>query len=332
MKARAAFLLTCLAFFSQNLVVHAETKISVTAQKISSLDLKELTRTHFGAFKFIGGLVLKSDHPEFGGLSALHVENQTKFLSISDTGLWVTGDLRRDENKKPTGLENAILAPLLNELGQPFQDKWMADSEGLAVSENEVLITFEQASRIASFPKNAAQFKQRSKLIEGTEFSRSLRYNFGLEAIAYAPKGANLPFDIVTISEFSPNENGNARAFLRRSDGWHEFEVPLIDNYLITDAAFLPSGDLLVLERRFSLATGARARVRKILKSEISANKIASGKVILDLNQDQIIDNMEGISIFQMPDKSLRMALISDNNLFPLQRTLYLEFEMIEQP
>ena len=330
MRSRCAALL---AFFIATLPVssaNSETSINVQSQVISNLDLRDKNHTRFGEFNFVGGLVLRSNNPDFGGISALHVTPDNKITAISDSGFWFTAQLNRGENGHPLAFSQTIIAPILNSNGEQFENKWLADAEGMAVGKDKIYISMEQNSRILWFPTSGDTLKQPSQLLSGAGFTETLRTNFALEAIATPSHDSNLPYDLVAISEFSPNENGHARAFFRQSGVWKEFQIPLVDRYLITDAAFTPSGELLILERRFSLATGARARVRQLNPNDISEGALVDGKVVLDLNTDQQIDNMEGISVFKSPAGKTKLALISDNNQFPLQRTLYLEFEWSE--
>ncbi len=331
MLARFAILLACFFLTLQFNTARAHDRLEINAQIIQNLDLKDAGRTNFGDLKFVGGLVLRSKNKNFGGLSALNVSKTNQVTAITDTGFWVIGKIDRNKLGRPTGLSDASISPLLNADGKQFQNKWMADAEGMAIGKSEIFISLEQDSRIISYQRNSSQNIQSSQLVPHTEFTKSLKSNFALEAIAAAPPEAGLTFDLVAVSEFSPNEDGHARAFFRQSETWNEFQIPLFDSFLITDAAFMMNGDLLLLERRFSLATGARARVRQISSTMISAGNLATGKVILELNDGQWIDNMEGMSVFRTTNNKLKLALISDNNLFPLQRTLYLEFEWLER-
>lgn len=329
MPTRCAALLACIFLFFAT-TTHARAETNVKSRIISNLDLRDTKRIDFGKFRFLGGLVLRSSDSNFGGLSAIHISEDSVVTAIADTGFWIIGKIKRDKFGRPSQFAETLIAPLLNSDGLPFSNKWLADAEGMAVGNNTVFVSMEQESRILSFPSVRDLHKQSSQVLSGTDFVKNLKSNFALEAIAAVPKSAGLPFDLVAISEFSPNEDGHARAFFRQSEIWNEFAIPLLDRYLITDAAFMPSGDLLILERRFSLATGARARVRKIASGAIASGKVANGEVVLDLDQNQVLDNMEGMSVFKTSDGKQRLALISDNNLFPLQRTLYLEFELLE--
>lgn len=331
MRTRFAVLLACFSLTLHSNAVRADNSLEIRSQAIHSLDLRKAGRTNFGDLKFVGGLVLRSSDRNFGGMSALNVGEADRITAITDAGFWVIGRIDRDNSGRPTGVSNASISPLLNTNGRQFENKWLADAEGMAVARDQIFVSMEQDSRIISYPRKSPQGAQSSQSVPDTEFTKELRSNFALEAIASAPIEADLPFDLVAVSEFSPNKAGNARAFFSQSGKWNEFQIPLLDSYLITDAAFMMNGDLLVLERRFSLATGARARVRQIPSTMISLGNLATGRVIMELDGDQMIDNMEGITVFRTADNKMRLALISDNNLFPLQRTLYLEFEWLKK-
>ena len=63
----------------------------------------------------------------------------------------------------------------------------------------------------------------------------------------------------------------------------------------VSDAALLPSGDLLVLERKFSLFAGVGIRIRRIALKSISPGAVVDGPSIFNADLGQEIDNMEGI-------------------------------------
>ncbi len=79
--------------------------------------------------RFRGGLVLTSPSPQFGGWSGLVVDDDARsFLSISDTGVWMTGELAYD-GTHPAGIKDARLGPLLERTGFPLQRGRNRDSE-----------------------------------------------------------------------------------------------------------------------------------------------------------------------------------------------------------
>src|SRR5690606_40945914 len=98
----------------------------------------------------------------------------------------------------------------------------------------------------------------------------------------------------------------------------------------ITDGAFLPDGDLLLLERSFSIATGVRMRLRRILAAGIAPGAVADGPVLMQADMAYQIDNMEGMDVWTRADGALMVSLMSDDNHSILQRNLYLEFILHE--
>ena len=92
-----------------------------------------------------------------------------------------------------------------------------------------------------------------------------------------------------------------------------------------TGAATLDNGDVVVLERRFTVIGGVAARLR-LLKNVATGN--LEGKVIAELIPPVSVDNMEGIAVRRDPSGNYLIYLLSDDNFFPVQRTLLLIFEL----
>ncbi len=61
----------------------------------------------------------------------------------------------------------------------------------------------------------------------------------------------------------------------------------------VTDLAFLPSGKILLLERRYSLLGGLGARIRRIPADAIAAGRTVDGPVIFEADGSHQIDNLE---------------------------------------
>ena len=108
------------------------------------------------------------------------------------------------------------------------------------------------------------------------------------------------------------------------------FTVKRNGNFDITDGAFLPDGDLLLLERSFSMADGVKMRLRRIEAETIAPGKIADGPVLLDTDMAYQIDNMEAIDVWRRDDCQLMVSMMSDDNHSMLQSNLYLEFVLHE--
>jgi hypothetical protein len=101
-------------------------------------------------------------------------------------------------------------------------------------------------------------------------------------------------------------------------------------NFDITDGAFLPDGDLLLLERSYTMAEGVKMRLRRIYGETIAAGTVADGPVLLEADMGYQIDNMEGLDVWRRADGAQIVSLISDDNHSILQRNLYLEFILHE--
>jgi hypothetical protein len=108
------------------------------------------------------------------------------------------------------------------------------------------------------------------------------------------------------------------------------FTVVRADPYSVTDGAFLPDGDLLLLERRFNFASGLGMRVRRIAAGKIRPGAVVDGDVMLEADMSYQIDNMEALDVISRPDGEIRLILVSDDNHSILERNLMLEFRLIK--
>ena len=60
------------------------------------------------------------------------------------------------------------------------------------------------------------------------------------------------------------------------------------------------------------------------------AGAVVDGPVIMQASGLNRIDNMEGLDVVPMPDGSLHLIIISDDNDSVLQQTLMLEFRLAD--
>jgi hypothetical protein len=85
-----------------------------------------------------------------------------------------------------------------------------------------------------------------------------------------------------------------------------------------------------VLERKFSLLSGIGIRIRRIGLSSLAPGAVVDGPSIFDADLGQEIDNMEGIDSHVTPEGDTVLTLISDDNFSLIQRTLLLQFTLVE--
>lgn len=319
------------AFIAHTSVLHAQStqSIEVKSRAIEQFSIGS-GQTQFGPLLYVGGLELVSTSDDFGAISGIALaQDQSKFVAVADTGFWVEGEILRDEDNKPTGLTNVSMSEISGKSGAPISAKWKADAEGIIVDGENIIVSFERAHRITHYtrqPGTAPKFEN--------EFSPpvplyELRDNRGFEGIAYAPKTSPLKGGLVGISEKSLDKNKNIMGFVQDASGSSfEFSVKRKDEFDVTDLAFLPGGNLIILERRFNVSDGIGMRLRHIKTSDIIKGATVDGDTILLADFLYQIDNMEGLSITVDDDGIPRLTLVSDDNHSLLQRNLLLEFRL----
>ncbi len=320
--------------------------VTVEAEPITGFSRLAPGRRRFGQIEYVGGLVLKGAHKEFGGFSAIRVEPDGQhFVSLTDKGWWLTGRIVYDGGR-PAGVADARMAAMLGPDGRTLRARGWYDTESLAELNGWLYVGIERVNRIVRFDFARCGFRARA-----TEFPpvrpnahlpySNLPYNKGLEALTFGPRGrtgSRTGPPLIAFSERSLDANGNLRAFLIgpvlvppiEMPTW-EFSVRRRDNFDISDAALLPSSDVLLLERRFSWWTGIAMRLRRIAVADIVPGALVDGSDVLSADNGYQIDNMEGLSVHTDVSGATVLTLISDDNFNFLQRTVLLQFKLVEE-
>ena len=70
-----------------------------------------------------------------------------------------------------------------------------------------------------------------------------------------------------------------------------------IEGFDITDAAALPDGGIVILERRFRYSEGIKMRIRRVSAAELKPGAVIKGEVLLEATDSLNIDNMEAIGV-----------------------------------
>ena len=148
--------------------------------------------------------------------------------------------------------------------------------------------------------------------------------------MVFVPKGLPLAGTLIAISERGPDAAGDISAFLIGGPNPGSFAVKRSANFDVTDAALLPGGDVLLLERRFSWTSGLAVRMRRIALGAIKPDALVDGPVLFEADLGYEIDNMEGLSVHRLPSGEIVLTLVSDDNFSALQRTLLLQFTLAE--
>jgi hypothetical protein len=309
--------------------------IEVNARAIPHFEPRDRARTRFGSLDYRSGLVLTSPYRGFGGLSAIRLDAKgERFLAVSDQGGWFTGTIRY-ANGKMVGLDDVEAAPLLGADGRPITEKrlWW-DSESIARDGNLVYVGLERVNQILRYDFSKGGTRARGEVVPVPAGVRKLPSNKGLEALVVVPrdtqKAQPLAGTLIAFSERGLDADGNLVAFLIGGPTPGQFSVRRTEKYDISDAVLLPSGELLILERKFSWFTGVNIRIRSIPLKSIAPGALVDGPALFVADLGQEIDNMEGIDAHVTAGGETVLTLISDDNFSMLQRTLLLQFTLAE--
>ena len=305
-------------------------KIAIRARIIQSFDAREPYRVLFGKLEFRGGLELSSDYQNFGGISGLSVTpDGERFLALTDRGRWLRGRIA-SIGDRPMRIEDAEMAPMLGADGRPLGARGWWDTESLTMDGGIAYIGIERVNQIVRFDIGRQGLQARGQPIPVPPGVKELPRNQGLEALAFVPRGLPLAGTLIAISERGLDAAGNIRGFLIGGPTPGEFSVVRSDDFDVTDAAITPAGDLLVLERRFSIFRGAAMRIRKIALANVKPGATLDGPILIEADRAAQIDNMEALGIHRNSAGETILTIISDDNFSPLQRTILLRFTLIE--
>lgn len=315
----------------------ATRNVEVTSRTVQ-WNPEDRSETRTGELQWEGGIELTSTDKEFGGWSGLAVSaDGSTLLSVSDTGNWLTAIMLYDERGRLSGIAEARMAPMLGLDGKTVSGgKTLGDAEGLAVEMTatdslmgKAYVSFERAHRIWRYDltrKGADAVPE--QLLTQRHFGR-LNSNGGLESIALLPSGdEDRAPRILAITEDTLDPRGNIRGFIADGHDIAWFGVKPHEPFKPTDMARLPGGDILLLERRYSVLGGVGMQMRRIAGSSIEPDTVIDGEVLVNVGQRYSIDNMEGLAVREDENGDLLIYMISDNNFNPLQRTLLLMFRL----
>ncbi len=304
--------------------------IELRVAEIDSFEIG-LSETRFGALEFRGGLDLSTRNPDFGALSGLDFAPDGTLIAVADTGHWFMARPVESDGRL-IGLADARLAPILDGDGKPIESKRQGDAEGLRVTTRngrlEALVSFEQRNDVRRFVAAPDLAHARPELVKLPKAVRGIDRNGGLEAVAVAPTDGPFAGALALVAEHSLDKNGNHRGWIVGGSRAGAFSVVRSQEFDITDAAFLPNSDLVILERRFSFTTGVGMRIRRIAAADLQPGKTVEGRILLEADMRFQIDNMEGMALRAGRNGETLITLCSDDNNSMIQRTILLQFAL----
>jgi hypothetical protein len=309
--------------------VAAPVSIEVNARPIASFDRSDPRRVRFGSLEYRSGLALTSRFPGFGGLSGLRLDAKgQRFISFSDHGAWFTGRIVY-QGREMIGLDDVEAAPMLGADGRPITARGWFNSESIALDGSLVYIGLERVNQVLRFDFSKGFTRSLGEVVALPPAARKLPFNKGLEALVFVPKGLPLAGTLIAMSERGLDANGNLIAFLVGGPTPGQFSVRRTENYDISDATLLPSGELLVLERKFSMVDGVGIRIRRMALKSVAPGAVVDGPAIFEADLGNEVDNMEGIDAHVSPEGETVLTMVSDDNFSMIQRTLLLQFTLL---
>jgi hypothetical protein len=281
-----------------------------------------------------GGLEMQSQVDTFGGLSGLGFTGPDgRLVMVSDRGNFIWGQLLYDEAGTPASLIGTSIVPLMNSKGAELPRAYARDAESLTVViRNEVpsavRVGFENLTRVADFQLVDGKPEGPAREINIPKWLSDTRTNETLEAICIAPPASPVAGSTLLISEGILDNDGNRRGYMLGKADTGPIAYAPGDGTNPTDCAFLPNGDLLVLERGVALLT-FKMRLALIPAAQVQPGAVLKGRTLLETTGGDI-DNMEAVAVHAAPDGSTRITIVSDNNFNDWERNLLLEFSLPE--
>ncbi|SFV37398.1 esterase-like activity of phytase family protein [Hyphomicrobium facile] len=304
--------------------------IVVESKRITSFKRFEADKP-LAKVTFRGGLQLTSPAPQFGGWSALLMDDDAKmFVSVSDAGEWLTGTLVYD-GIHPAGITNARIGPLADTTGQPIRRDRDRDSESIALESGTLergsaLISFEGRHRIERYDLTSAGISTGRGSLKLPAGAKKMHSNQGLEALTVM-KGGPYKGAPVAFSERLYDPSRNHTGWLWTASGPRTIHLKNIGDYDVTDISSLDDGTLFVLERRFRWLEGVKMRLRRIAPDDLGPDHTSEGEILIEADMNDQIDNMEGLAVTRLKTGEILITMISDDNFNKvLQRTLLLQF------
>lgn len=274
----------------------------------------------------LGALQLDANAIGFGGFSGLHLDPDLRLTVVSDLARWMTAQLVLRDGK-PAGLADLRTGRLRDGSGQPLARGYSGDAEGLArLADGSWLVSFERWHRLRAF----RSFQAPGIYVEAPPGLDRAPFNGGVEGLAVLADGS---WFLVTETMPGGRDARLRQAWLGVPGAWKAVSYRAAEGFDPADAAALPDGGAVVLERRFSIFGGFGGRVVRLSAEQLhdmEPGAVLEGEEILRLSSPLPTENFEAITAVRHGGRTL-LALLSDDNENLLQRSLLLLFAYAER-
>lgn len=282
-----------------------------------ALDRDRPERRDFDSLELLGAWRLTSNNPFFGGISSMRIRDG-KMLALSDASYVFRFDFDARQGEVPMSVRQM---PGIYTARYPDRD---AESMTTDPATGMMWIGFEASNSIRRYsPDLGGKRGWVAPLL-----MKGWPDNQGPESIVRLTDGRFL-----VISEASPGPKESVEALVFPGDPIdhgktaRRFYYKPPRGFSPTDAALLPDGRILVLNRRFTILEGVSAKLTLFDPRQIEWDRIVPSELTALLTPPLRIDNMEALSVEQNQGQTI-VWIASDDNFNPLQQTLLMKFAL----
>ncbi|MBR0661648.1 esterase-like activity of phytase family protein [Neoroseomonas oryzicola] len=277
-----------------------------------------------GPLRSLGGFEIDARRLGAGSLSGIHLDGDLVATMVDDRSRWARARIVLRDGVAQA-LEPIASGPLGDGAGRPLPRGYAGDAEAITrLPDGTWLVAFERWHRIRAYRRldgPGAYFEAPPGLDRAPA-------NGGLESLTVLADGRLLA---ITEELQLPGRPELRRAWIGRPGAWLPIAWRPAPPYVPVDAAGLPDGGALVLERRFSFLGGFGARLVRVAPAAIAGvgrEGVLEGEEVLRLDGAPLpAENWEGVAVAQHGGRTI-VALVTDDNESALQRLLMLLFEL----
>jgi hypothetical protein len=274
-------------------------------------------RRDVGRLHFLGGWELASPDRRFGGLSGLRILGN-EAIAVSDAGMVITFPL-----PGTSAAPHLRFFPVIDGPGRG-RARRTRDTEGIWIDGTHLWLTFERQNAVWRYDRATLRGETGAQPAP----MRGWRGNSGAEAIARLADG-----HFLVLEEGQDNGTTASTAVLFGGDPalpatpWMRLTYQRPANYRATDAAPLPDGRVLILNRAL---IGLRLSAKLVVADVrgLRPGGILAGQEVATLEAPLVVDNMEGVAVTQENGRTIVWLVSDDDFMRVFRRTLLLKFEL----
>ncbi|HEX6142443.1 MAG TPA: esterase-like activity of phytase family protein [Geminicoccaceae bacterium] len=270
--------------------------------------------------RFEAGFRLRTPDERFGGFSGLWLaDDGSRMIAGSDGGTLFDLALEHDADGRLTGVRvlRAVVPGTLDD-DPTFHLDQNVEALAEVAARDHLVLAYEGTHRLRGVPMSDLAAVPEPWPVPGALVGRG---NRGMEALVDLPDGR-----LLTLLE-----GGD-----RQRDGWIVGRAGVAALDYVAEFGFEPTGadrlgdQIWVLERRFSWIGGFQSRIVRLPVGEVAPGARLEGEEIARLRPPLTTENFEAIAVRRDAAGRTFVYLLSDDNFNLVQRTLLMQFSLIE--